>query len=125
PSTGVTQAGNVIGGLFLKKSKPTLTYAWALPGATSSSSVGAASSFQVTYAGVPGVNPDDYEPHIVKLAITKEQGWRLAGPAKAAEEMAPSTSPNWAVHSAFIEDKVTAEKTKAAPGDVNGEPNNR
>ncbi|PYT65187.1 MAG: hypothetical protein DMG39_29960 [Acidobacteria bacterium] len=123
PSTGVTQAGNVIGGLFLKKSKPTLTYAWALPGATSSSSVGAASSFQVTYAGVPGVNPDDYEPHIVKLAITKEQGWRLAGAAKAAEEMAQSTSPTWAVYSSFIEDTVPAQTKKAAPGDVTVTPN--
>ena len=118
PSTGVTQAGNVVGGLLFKKSKPTFTYAWALPGATSSSSVPAAASFQVTYAGIPGVNPDDYEPHIVKLAPTKEQGWRLAGAAKATEELAQSTTPTWPVYSAFIEDTVSAQTKKTAPGDV-------
>ena len=123
PSTGVTQAGNVVGGLLFKKSKPTFTYAWALPGATSSSSVPAAASFQVTYAGIPGVNPDDYEPHIVKLAPTKEQGWRLAGAAKATEELAQSTTPTWPVYSAFIEDTVSAQTKKTAPGDVTVTPN--
>src|SRR5437868_4027156 len=118
PSTGVTRAGDVVGGLLFKKSKPTFTYAWALPGATSSSSVPAAASFQVTYAGIPGVNPDDYEPHIVKLAPTKEQGWRLAGAAKATEELAQSTTPTWPVYSAFIEDTVSAQTKKTAPGDV-------
>ncbi len=118
PSAGVTQAGNVIGGLFTKKSKPTFTYAWALPGATSSSAVAAASGFEVTYAGIPGINPDDYEPHIVKLSPTKDQGWRLVGAAKATEELAQSTSPTWPVYSSFIEDTVPLQIKKAASGDV-------
>jgi hypothetical protein len=62
---------------------PKITYVWALPGLQSS--VIAASSkprFEMEYGNLLGIDPDAYEPFIVKLVKTKDN-WRLVGATKS------------------------------------------
>ena len=61
---------------------PKVTYVWALPGLKST--VIAASSkprFEMEYGNLLGIDPDAYEPFVVKLVQTKDN-WRLVGATK-------------------------------------------
>jgi hypothetical protein len=81
---GAGMAAGMLGGLggMGHHGPPKVTYVWALPGLKSQ--VIAASSkprFEMEYGNLLGIDPDAYEPFVVKLVQTKDN-WRLVGATK-------------------------------------------
>ncbi len=115
---GGMEAGSIVGGMMTSHHSSTLTYVWAVPGANSSNvsvpSLGA--NFRVTFAGASGVNPNDYEPAIVKLTSTPNN-WRLVGATQGKQNARSTSGLNWQVYSGFLEDRVPAQSQKMGPGE--------
>jgi hypothetical protein len=62
---------------------PKVTYVWALPGPTSSVVVSSNKPrFEMQYGNLLGIDPDAYEPFIVKIVPSKDN-WRLVGATKS------------------------------------------
>jgi CHAT domain-containing protein len=105
---GVGKAGSLF-----HKPKP-VTYLWAVPGRTSS--IGLASSmpqFEVAYGEIPGVDPDEYEPFVVRLVQTREN-WRLVGAKKADPDAYKSNK--WDTYTDFLEERVPIRSEKLGRG---------
>lgn len=95
------------------KPKP-VTYLWAVPGR--SSSLGLPSSmpkFEVVYGEIPGVDPDEYEPFLVRLVQTREN-WRLVGAKKADPDAYKSNK--WDTYSDFVEERIPMRSEKLGRG---------
>ncbi len=61
---------------------PKVTYVWALPGPQSSFSVANNNPrFEISYGNLLGIDPDAYEPQLIKLVESKDN-WRLVGATK-------------------------------------------
>ena len=61
---------------------PKVTYVWALPGPQSSFSLaGNNPRFEMSYGNLLGIDPDAYEPQLIKLIESKDN-WRLVGATK-------------------------------------------
>jgi hypothetical protein len=74
---GFSMASRFMGGMH--SSTPTMTYAWGLPGSHSERVFGAMpGSFEFTYKDIPGIDPDAYEPVLLKFVLTKDN-YRLIG----------------------------------------------
>lgn len=78
---------------------PTATYVWGLPGRNSSRELGQTNPmFELTYGDIPGVDPDAYEPAVLKLFQTRDN-YRLVGATQV---------------------KMTAKNMRAGGGPENG-----
>jgi hypothetical protein len=119
---GASEAGSVLGPL-LSRPNSTLTYVWAVPGANSSNtgvpSQGA--NFGVSFAGVSGVNPEEYEPALVKLTSTTNN-WRLVGATQGKQDARTSSALDWQMYSGFVEDRVPSQSRKLGPGEYEVSP---
>jgi hypothetical protein len=63
----------------MRPGAPSMTYVWGLPGQRSSRELTNTNPmFELSYGNIPGVDPDAYEPAIVKLFPTKDN-YRLVG----------------------------------------------
>jgi hypothetical protein len=63
----------------MRPGAPTMTYVWGLPGHKSSRELDNTNPmFELNYGDIPGVDPDAYEPAVVKLFPTKDN-YRLVG----------------------------------------------
>lgn len=71
---------NEIGGLF-RSGDPTTTAVWALPGVAAGRELVSRAELEIEFAGIPGVNPEDYRPVVVQLVPTIDN-FRLVGAAK-------------------------------------------
>jgi hypothetical protein len=113
--TAVGTAGGLMSGMMSRR-KPMVTYVWGITGA-SSSNIAASTLpvFMVNVADVPGVDPDDYEPAILKLTPA-QNSVRLLGATQGKEDARSSPAADWQVYSNFIEDRVTIQKEKLARG---------
>ena len=109
-------AALVSGFLAHKAKQAKVTYVWALGGGNSSANPGNTPSFEVNYAGLPGVNADQFEPVIVKLSPTPQSNFRLVGATEAAGTAEQSTQLDWPVYSSFVEDRVKAKVEKLGTG---------
>jgi len=88
-------------------------YVWALEGPGSATNLtGSPLNFEVSYAGIPGVNAAGFEPVIVKLSVAQGVD-RLVG---ATEATADATQADWPIYSSFIEDRVSANVTSLGEG---------
>jgi hypothetical protein len=118
-ASAIGAAGNVMGGIMGKR-KPTLTYVWALPSPKSATVAPSNTpSFDINYAGIPGVNADEFEPAIVKLVST-QNNWRLVGANEAKQDTAQGM--NWEVYSSFVEQRVPAQVQKSESGKAHVSP---
>ena len=118
-ASAIGAAGNVMGGIMGKR-KPTLTYVWALPSPKSATIAPSNTpSFDINYAGIPGVNADEFEPAIVKLVST-QNNWRLVGANEAKQDTAQGM--NWEVYSSFVEQRVPAQVQKSESGKAHVSP---
>ncbi len=108
----------ILGGILSRRAKQAkVTYVWALTGGSSSANPGSNSpSFDVNYAGLPGVNPDQFEPVIVKLSPTPQSNFRLVGATEAATTAEQSTQQDWPIYSSFVENRVPAKVQKLGSG---------
>jgi hypothetical protein len=67
----------------MRPGTPSMTYVWGLPGLHSSRLLPADSpAFELSYGEIPGVDPDAYEPALVKLVQTKDN-YRLVGATRS------------------------------------------
>ena len=116
--TALNPGTAIVTGLLSHRAKQAkVTYVWALNGGTSSANVGSsAPTFEVNFAGLPGVNPDQFEPVIVKLSPTPQTNFRLVGATEAASNEEQSTQQDWPIYSAFVEDRMAAKVEKLGTG---------
>jgi hypothetical protein len=105
--------GLLSGGLTPHSSLPTTTYVWALPGHNSSFQMPTATPrFEIEFGDIVGVDPDSYEPAIVKLAQTKDN-WRLVGATKDKLDKKGNET-----RSAITEDRSVVKTTTLGRGHV-------
>jgi hypothetical protein len=80
----------------MRPGAPKITYVWGLPGRTSSRTLGETDPiFELNYGDIPGVDPDAYEPAVLKLVQTKDN-YRLVGATQikmTAKNMRTGASP--------------------------------
>ena len=114
PGAGMAMSGmsmfrSFLPGMEMGGHTQTITYAWGLPGDHSQKIlVSATPAFEVHYADIPGLDPDAFEPVLLRLAVTRDN-YRILGATKEktnAMSMAYGSSggsvpPNW-----FAEDRV-------------------
>ena len=63
----------------MRPGAPKVTYAWGLPGRNSSRTLSDVNPiFELNYGNIPGVDPDAYEPEVLRLVQTKDN-YRLVG----------------------------------------------
>ena len=63
----------------MRPGAPKITYVWGLPGRTSARPLNETNPiFELNYGDIPGVDPDAYEPALLKLVQTKDN-YRLVG----------------------------------------------
>jgi hypothetical protein len=114
----VSSSSSVISNILSHRPKQTkVTYVWALSGGSSQANSGGNSpTFEVNYAGIPGVNVDQFEPVIVKLADTPQANYRLVGATEAATTAEQSAQQDWPIYSSFTEDRIASKVQKLGSG---------
>lgn len=113
--SAVSGAGNVMSGMMGHR-KPTVTYVWGIPGAVSGNiSPSSLPVVLVNFSDVPGVNPDDYVPAMLKLTPA-QNSVRLLGATQGKEDARSSATADWQVYSNFLEDRVAIQTQKLANG---------
>jgi hypothetical protein len=116
--SAVQQAGTVFSGMLAHRT-PTVTYVWGVTGPSSGNVLQSASPiFKVNFSHAPGVNPDDYEPAIVKLTPAQNT-CRIVGATQAKADASASAAADWQVYSHYLEERVKADPQKVGPGIFN------
>jgi hypothetical protein len=98
-----------IGGLF-HPGNQVRTAIWALAGTAAPRDLGTAPAFEVEFGHIPGVDPDEYQPAIVRLVPTKDN-YRLIAAAKTtgAKSGSPPEGP-------IVEEPVVTQLTQLGRG---------
>jgi len=113
--TTVQEAGGIFSGM-LSQRKPTVTYVWAIPGPASNMVLQTTSpTLAVNYSTTPGVNPDDFEPAIVKLTPSQNT-IRIVGATQGKADAQSSAAADWQIYSNFLEERVPLSLQKTKPG---------
>jgi hypothetical protein len=90
---------------------PSATYVWALPGVHSAVFVPSATpKFEIEFGDIVGLDPDIYEPSLVKLTQTKDN-WRLVGGTRDTVDKKGNEK-----RSAITEDRVEIKTTSLGRG---------
>ena len=111
----IQQAGGIFSGMMAKR-KPMVTYVWGVPGPASTNVLPTVSpAFAVNYSNTPGVNPEDFEPAIVKLTPAQNT-CRIVGATQGKDDASASAAADWQVYSSFLEERVKANSQKSGPG---------
>ena len=132
-TSALYRSGSVIGGGmlgsasgmmsgFLAHRKPTVTEVWAIPGQKSETVANNAPTFEVNFANIAGVNADEYEPVLIKLAPSPKN-FRLVGATEAKQDVFESQTMDWQVYSSFVEDRVDIQAKKSGTGQYELTPN--
>jgi hypothetical protein len=111
----VQQAGGIFSGIMSHRT-PTVTYVWGVPNPASGNVLQTTKpSFTVDFSRTIGVNPDEYEPAIVKLTPAQNT-CRIAGATQGKEDVRSTPAADWQMYSHFLEERVVATPQKLAPG---------
>ncbi len=111
----VGEAGGIFAGMMGRR-KPTVTYVWGVPGPSSKNVLSTSSpTFSVDFSRAPGVNPDDYEPAIVKLTPA-QNSCRIIGATQGKEDARSSSAADWQIYSHFLEERVATKSQKLGQG---------
>jgi hypothetical protein len=109
-------AGAIGGSAFQGRASSTNIYLWGLPrGESATVAASDRPRFEVNYAGIPGVNPDEFEPKIIKLNPTKDN-WRLVGISQMKEGLAAGPNTAWPSYTSLLEEIVPSEVQIISPG---------
>jgi hypothetical protein len=114
----INQGGGILGSALSHRSKPAVTYIWAIPGSDSQFQTNVRTPrFEVEFAGMMNLNPDDFEPVIVKLTPAASQpACRLVGATQGKEDAASKSAIDWQVYSGFLEDQAPVQRSKHSTG---------
>jgi hypothetical protein len=114
-SASVGQAGGLISGILAHRT-PSQTYVWAVPNPASINVLPTRSPvFLVDFSDVPGINPAEYRPTIVKLTPTQNT-WRLVGATQGKVDATSSSALDWQIYQKFLEDSVPLRAQKKSSG---------
>jgi len=109
-------AGGLVPGMH--HGTPSMTYIWALPGRQSSTLVlSSTPKFDISFADIVGIDPDQYEPTIVRLVQSKDN-WRLVGASKVKMTEMAQGYPE----SQIAEERLPARLNKLSLGHAELEP---
>jgi len=112
----VQQAGGLFSNVMAHR-KPNVTYVWGVPNPSSASVFqNYLPTFAVNFAGAPGINPDDYEPAIVKLTPAQNT-CRIVGATQGKENAQASPAADWEIYSSFLEERVSVGAQKVKSGE--------
>jgi hypothetical protein len=112
----VQQAGSIFSGVMAKR-KQSVTYVWGVPSPSSTNVFqNFLPTFAVNFANAPGVNPEDYEPAIVKVTPAQNT-CRIVGATEGKEDARQSAAADWQVYSSFLEERIAAKAEKSKPGE--------
>lgn len=113
--SAVQEAGTVFSGMLAHRT-PTVTYVWGVAGPASGNVLQTASpSFKIDFSRAPGVNPEDYEPAIVKLTPAQNT-CRIVGATQAKADASASAAADWQVYSHYLEERVKTDPQKLGAG---------
>jgi hypothetical protein len=113
--SAVQQAGNIFSGMMSHRT-PTVTYVWGVPSASSTNVLQSSKpSFTIDFSRTIGINPDDYEPAIVKLTPAQNT-CRIVGATQGKEDVRSSPAADWQMYSRFLEERVASTPQKLASG---------
>lgn len=108
-----------VGGAFssvLGQRKPEVTYVWGVPSPVSATVLSEDTpQLSVNFATVPGMNPDEFEPAIVRLTPAQNT-CRLVGATRGKEDALSNSAVNWQIYSGFVEDRVKIQSQKLGAG---------
>lgn len=115
PAAGL--AMGMMGGMGGRHGPPKITHVWALPGHESGIAMKvSAPKFEVLYGNLLGIDPDHYEPVLVKLVQTGDN-WRLVGATKTQMGKEESEALE-----KITEVRVATKLTRVGRGDLMIEP---
>ena len=104
------------GSIFASHRKQTVTYVWALPGQKADLLLHQGQlSFEIHFSDLPGVNPDEYEPALLKLEPTANN-FRLVGATQAKQDQMQVAASDWGMYSSFVEERVGTDSKKISSG---------
>lgn len=113
--SAVQEAGSVLSGILAHRT-PTVTYVWGVPSPASGNVLQTISpEFNLDFSRTPGVQPDDYEPEIVKLTPAQNT-CRIVGATQGKADLSASPAADWQVYSHYLEEKASAHAEKLGPG---------
>jgi hypothetical protein len=102
--------------LYAAHHKSTVTEVWVVPGPKSETVIhNPQPAFEVHYDNIPGISVDEYEPVLLKLE-SAPNNFRLVGATEAKQDALQSSTADWGIYSSFVEERIAAQATKAAPG---------
>ena len=113
--SAMQQAGSIFSGVMSHRT-PTVTYVWGVPSPSSTNVLPSTKpGFTVDFSHAIGVNPDEYEPAIVKLTPAQNT-CRIVGATQGKEDARSSPAADWQMYSHFVEERVAATPQKLGPG---------
>jgi hypothetical protein len=113
--SAVQQAGNIFSGVMSHRT-PTLTYVWGVPSPASTNILQSSKpAFTIDFSRTIGINPDDYEPAIVKLTPAQNT-CRIVGATQGKEDVRSTPAADWQIYSRFLEESVASSPQKLGPG---------
>jgi len=109
------QVGGTFSGI-LSQRKPEVTYVWGIANPASATVLSTDTpQVSLNFSNVPGINPDEYEPALVKLTPA-QNALRLVGATRGKEDALSSSATDWEIYSGFVEDRVKIQSQKLGPG---------
>jgi hypothetical protein len=107
---------------FMSHHKPAVTDVWALPGQKGEMALHTNQpSFEVHYESIPGINPAEYEPVLLKLEPTPNN-FRLVGATQAKQDAMETAAADWGMYSSFVEERIAAQVEKVSDGNYHVQP---
>jgi hypothetical protein len=113
--SSVQEAGTILSGIMGSR-KPSVTYVWGVPNPASTNILQTDTpEFSVDFSNAAAVNPDDFEPAIVKLTPAQNT-CRIIGATQGKLDASASVAADWQVYSSFLEERVPLNSQKLKPG---------
>ncbi len=113
--SAVQQAGGIFSGVMSHRT-PTVTYVWGVPSPNSSNILqNAKPSFTVDFSRTIGINPDEFEPAIVKLTPAQNT-CRIVGASQGKEDVRSTPAADWQMYSHFLEERAASTPQRLGPG---------
>jgi hypothetical protein len=111
----VQGAGSIFSGTMGHRTS-TVTYVWGVPNAASGNVLRTTKpEFTVDFSRAMGVNPEEYEPAIVKLTPAQNT-CRIVGATQGKADARSTPAADWQMYSHFLQEPVAVAPQKLASG---------